>query len=1413
VKNTCRKRRLITIVMIAVFVLQDLGLASVTNKVNAATQQTVECSVLKEGNYDTSTGAFNAETWFRASEYYKGRTYVQFDLSQISGTVDAATFTARRIYHNGIGGSVGLCVTEEQPWEDQVSSTEEGTLVGDYHNLGSTKDNGTLTVDLTQYVQECIDAGQQTLTVKLMGDPDSTIDNLFVSRYYAEDTSLQSKWGYEASEVPTLSVTYTSDSTNDGETGSTEDNDIVNTKWFVPAYEDLTIPAYEADETSGSIICGEENLNSIRNGATATYYDVDLSQVKGVSVKYSHGGDTGGLVGGSMTLQAVKDGQLLATLGTISLDGTGGNSNWVTTEAELTGAYSGECDLRILFNTYGSTVWAGNYEEITLIKEDVVRSLYYSNEEMEREPVSLTTKLEAGTYTLEYNMTNIAPETINPTVSISHCSSDGTVKNTSQQPYTVASGESKVLSSEITISSENLAMGDYLTLDLLDDGETPVRMIYQAKTVEPKEPMRIEMEEIEWGITSQSNNTSSFVSDTVNGILDNTNKYDIYYLGEKDVTDFNKVAVSAAMKGSNSVLKLYADMDVQQQESWALFEHSSNSKYVSDNKYAKDALSYVTGGTEIASVTVNSTSDTSWGVQGVHEAELLTTLTGTHKLYMVVSSEGSSMYGGNLDYIEFYQYEEVPDAYAFTLANAFADHMVLQAEQPVTIWGDGAANVELKVVLQEETTDTTTEKTVTIGNDNTWSVEFPAFTKGGQYTLSVIRTMDEKTIQVSDVTFGDVFLLAGQSNMERGMSEMADTVEYLNSDSGAEEANNSNIRFLNLYGIEKSGAGVPQEELIDNTWKAMTNTNLSYFSAIGYFVSQNIQRTQDTPVGIISTAVGGTPIKYWQQGGVLYNNRIYPFRKLKVKAILFYQGCSDAFFTGGVPTTEGETVNQYAVAMADLIDTYRTLWKDETLPFYYAGLTRYGVLDHSIIRDGQRKAVQLVQNKKNVGFLSMLDLPGAAEDDGNSNNMTSLNARKSIHPGGKQQVAERFLAAMKKDLYNDKTQLTSGPVYQSMTAKGNQLVLSFETTGALQVMKKEQYADYETDNYISTSGKLDSELQEFEVAGEDGVFYDAQAVIDGDTIIVSSDEVQNPIAVRYAYGAYPEMPNLTDDSSLPTSTFSDELITDTEETDVVCIGNSITAGFGLGSDATNYYPGRLQTILGDQYVVNNKGKSGHYITPGTNQYVTTTEWQEALSLAADKYVIKLGTNDAQPEQWNRYQDRFERDYANVVRSIRAVRPDAEIYLCTPVPILDNLSSNYSHSNEIVNEIISCIKNVAENYQCTLIDINAVFSQYTQEQLQSTYYQSDGLHPNGTGAQLIAETVADAITKVQIGNGDVNGDSKVTAIDALLTLAYAMGTLELNEQCIQAADVVEEYGVVNAQDVLHILIQASKKATA
>ena len=193
---------------------------------------------------------------------------------------------------------------------------------------------------------------------------------------------------------------------------------------------------------------------------------------------------------------------------------------------------------------------------------------------------------------------------------------------------------------------------------------------------------------------------------------------------------------------------------------------------------------------------------------------------------------------------------------------------------------------------------------------------------------------------------------------------------------------------------------------------------------------------------------------------------------------------------------------------------------------------------------------------------------------------------------------------------------------------------------------------------------------------------------------------------------------------------------------VACIGNSITDGHGIDMATTQGYPAQLQRLLGSGYQVRNYGVSSRtMLNKGDHPYMQELAWRDVLAWKPDIAIIKLGTNDTKPENWQ-HGSEFEANLREMLDALKGTK----VYLCTPIPAFKS-TWNISDST-IVDGIIPVINKVAKKQNLQVIDLHGRFAldgdNSATSRSQKELMQNDGIHPNEKGAQRIAEIVSEAL---------------------------------------------------------------------
>lgn len=463
------------------------------------------------------------------------------------------------------------------------------------------------------------------------------------------------------------------------------------------------------------------------------------------------------------------------------------------------------------------------------------------------------------------------------------------------------------------------------------------------------------------------------------------------------------------------------------------------------------------------------------------------------------------------------------------LPGLFSDNAVLQQGMSVSVWGwaDEGEAVVVKFAGQEV-------KTVAAGGK--WSVRLNALSANA--TPQTLTVAGKNTLEVKNVLVGEVWVCSGQSNMEFGLQRSFESKPDI------ESAANPLIR---LFHVPKLRSEKPVND-VPTTWKACAPESVPGFSAVGYYFGRDLQKARGVPVGLIESDWGGSPAEVWMShealagnprysaeileksavaltkfqadqaafekasaeakaasqkapraparpwiASELYNGMIAPLIPYSIKGAIWYQGEANA-----------GRAEQYRSLFADMIRNWRKDWNEPDLSFLCVQLAPYQAIK-------EQPAESAWAELREAQLLTTQTLPktGMAV-------ITDVGDAKDIHPTKKKPVGERLALAARGIAYGEKITY-SGPIISGIEVLGDKATLSFSNVG-------------------QGLEARDGALKGFAICGEDHKFVWADAVIQGDKVVVSSPAVPKPMAVRFGWADCPVL-NLWNKDGLPATPF------------------------------------------------------------------------------------------------------------------------------------------------------------------------------------------------------------------------------------------------------------------------------------
>jgi sialate O-acetylesterase len=484
------------------------------------------------------------------------------------------------------------------------------------------------------------------------------------------------------------------------------------------------------------------------------------------------------------------------------------------------------------------------------------------------------------------------------------------------------------------------------------------------------------------------------------------------------------------------------------------------------------------------------------------------------------------------------------------LPKVFGSHMVFQQEKTLVVWGWAQPGEAITVKFSSATVH------VQANASGEWKAILPAMKAGGPYELVVTGS---STIRFEDVMIGEVWLCSGQSNMYMGMGLVAHSKK---------EIANANYPGIRLLLVGRQVNVLPQDNF-DGVWKVCSPASVAEggwngFSAAAYFFGRELHRKLGLTIGLIEASVGGTRVQPWtppegfaavpalkkecelvelgdprtpehehrlaqtlaetrrwlaaagealtnrtaapsapvypaelsphdlQDATMLYNGMIHPLCPFALRGAIWYQGESnlgDGMF--------------YTERMKALIAGWRQLWNEGDFPFYFVQIAPFNHGGNPEAMPELWEAQVAAQAIPNTGMVVVNDIGDI----------------KDVHPQNKQEVGRRLALWALARTYGQDTPPYLGPDFKSMEIEGDKLRLRFDHVGG---------------GLTSRDGKP---LSWFEIIDADaGGFVQAEARLDGPTVVLSSPEVKHPVAMRFAWSMLAQ-PNLMNAEGLPAGGF------------------------------------------------------------------------------------------------------------------------------------------------------------------------------------------------------------------------------------------------------------------------------------
>jgi len=470
----------------------------------------------------------------------------------------------------------------------------------------------------------------------------------------------------------------------------------------------------------------------------------------------------------------------------------------------------------------------------------------------------------------------------------------------------------------------------------------------------------------------------------------------------------------------------------------------------------------------------------------------------------------------------------------------FGDHMVLQQGVTLPVWGSASPGEHVSLSIGNLSEETVADA---FGK---WRITLRPLPSSPDPLVMVIN--GNNRLELHDVIVGDVWVCAGEANMALPLSDAPIGKE------SDEKIADEKLRFFQYdYSLDKDGiqfgtkAGTRK-----GRWVVCSPDSAPAFSAVGYFFARDLRTSQHLPIGMIQCTREDSPILSWvsqsalskppsisssqdretrnPKPGSCFEQLIHPLIPYAITGIIWYQGESD----------EGAAALQYRRILPRMIRDWREKWGEGPFPFYCVSQAGFGDEEGSAVQSYHAQAGNLPPGRGlpwlREGIASALSLPftGMAE-------ASDLGVADERIPPDKLDVGRRLALLARHRVYGEEI-VDSGPIYHKMNMeKGkdrdiDKVRVDFDSVGSGLVLGVSPW------KAEGDSPSLVTSLKGFALAGSDRKWFPAQGRIEGDTVLLWSDAVPHPVAVRYGWRGFPKG-TLYNKEGLPAAPFR----TDTDQ--------------------------------------------------------------------------------------------------------------------------------------------------------------------------------------------------------------------------------------------------------------------------